>query len=180
MEQNTVVAPHQQNVLRAIRLSMGGPIFACADGTRFCWGREMTEDVDVEMARICLELDQDAVYVGWADTTASAPSSVAIVYRERSAVEIVDGVVPYCMGTQLPLVLLDVERKEHYAIDPRGSLTRRRGLPPRIEAGLAFAARRIEALAAAMSDEVRDDNILIPPAGAVVADEDFSIYNRFL
>lgn len=163
MQQSNGMPLRHQNFMLAVRREMGWPGFKPAnDCIAFCSGRPMDFEVGSEMARISQQIRKDAVYTGWANTRTAEPTGFTIVYREMLTVDIVDSVVPYAANENAPIVFVSTRADEVFAVDRRGSLIRVSGKPKRIGAGRKLAMKRIKSTAAAMGDELLQDNRCVP------------------
>lgn len=162
---------HQQFML-AVRREMGWPAFKPAnDAVAFCSCREMSFEVGAEMARITQMLRKDAVYTGWANSSAALPTSFTIVYRELLAVDIVDRVVPFAENDDAPIVFVSTRADEIFAVDRRGTLVRVPGKPKAIGTGRKLAMKRIKATAATMGDTLLDGNRFLAPGAEWIEPE---------
>lgn len=162
MQKNNAGIRHQ-NFMLAVRRELGWPAFKPAnDAIAFCSGRRVDFEVGSEMARIAQMMRKDAVYCGWANTTASMPVSFTIVYREMLAVDIIEGVVPFAANDDAPIIFVNTRADEHFAVDRRGSLVRVPGRPKTIGKGRKLAMKRIRATAAQLSNEMLANNQFVP------------------
>lgn len=163
MHQTLPMALRHQNFMLAIRREMGWPKFRPAnDCIAFCSGREMDFTIGSEIARIAQAMRKDAVYTGWANTSATLPTSFTIVYRELLTVDIVDRVVPYAANDDAPIVFISTRADEFFAVDLRGALVRVPGRPKAIGTGRKRAMKRIRATAATLGDELLENNRFVP------------------
>ena len=161
-----------QNFMLAVRREMGWPLFKPAnDCIGFSSGQEMDFAVGTEIARIGQLLHKDVIYTGWASIKATQPTSFAIAYRELLTTDIVDRLVPYAANDQAPLILVSTRADEFFSIDRRGSLVRVPGKPKAIAKGRKLAMQRIKAAAAAMEDELMENNRFVPPGADWVEPE---------
>lgn len=159
MQKNGNIPLRHQQFMLAVRHEMGWPAFRPAnDAIAFCTGREMNFEVGAEMARITQMLRKDAIYTGWANSSAALPTSFTIVYRELLAVDIVDRVVPFAASEDAPIVFVSTRADEIFGIDRRGAMVRVPGKPKTIGTGRRLAMKRIKVTAATMGDTLLEGN----------------------
>lgn len=155
-----------QNTMLSIRQLLGWPLFKpMNDAIAFCSGREIDFEVGSELARIATAERKDLVYSGWASETAAEPESFAVIYREILTVDLIDHLVPYVANDEAPLVFVSTRADEIIAVDRRGSLIRIPGKPKSIGKGRRLAMKRIKAGAKVISDQLLQNNRIVPHGG---------------
>lgn len=117
----------------------------------------------MEIAAIAPALSRDLIYLGYRNAKAKEPSQIALAWRDDLYVDWRDGLQLYAADHNAPLVLVDLQRREHYARGGRNQLIRHDGLPAGgIERGRKLAMARIRRTAAIMPDELAANSTLVP------------------
>lgn len=143
----------QQNFMHALRMAMGLPLHRLTnDAIAFTFGQPIDLALGVELARIAQGVQQDAVYVSFANASANRPIGFSIAYRELDVVDVINDCVPHAESPDARITLVNIRANEHFAIDRRGSLMRLEGKPANVAAGKKLAMARIRVAAAAMGD----------------------------
>lgn len=170
-----------QNLMLALRFEMGWPLERPAnDCIAFSSGREMDIGTGMELARIAQLLRKDVIYSGCASTKAVEPTTFCVAYRELLTVDIVDRVVPYAAGQDVPVQLISTRADEVFVVDQRGSLVRLQGKPKDLGKGRRLAMKRIKATAAARSDDLLKNNRFVAPGADWIEPEaDITTIVRF-
>lgn len=120
----------------------------------------------MEIAALAQTMRKDLVYVAWSDAADSNPVDYAVAFREPSFVDWIDRCFFWAADETSLIVIVSSRRDEHFVRGARGLLERRAGKPAKNMAkGKRIATRRIQRAAAAMGDQLAEDNVCLPRGG---------------
>lgn len=163
----TVTHDTLQNHMLAIRSEMGYPLFAPACHT-LAWsaGGPIDMQVGMDLARLAQTTGRDLIYGAWESAERERPSEYVLALRQPHLVEIVRNCSFYAADEAAPLILMCETRDEHYVLNDRLFLERRRGLPGRrLELGKRRAEQRIINSLNASVDHVLEGGGVMPRGG---------------
>lgn len=164
---NTNSSLKLQNYALAVRRELGFPLHGTANqSAKFTAAGVADVARGLELSVIAREMSRDLVYFGWASLQDEQPVSTALAFREEHFVDWIDGCTLWAADHEVPLILVDEARKQHFVRGARGAFERREGLPAKkLGAGKRLAMRRVRRALADMPREIASDNVLMPRGG---------------
>ncbi|MCE7797359.1 hypothetical protein LWE61_12415 [Sphingobium sufflavum] len=156
-----------QNHMLAIRQEMGYPLTAPACHT-IAWSAGGPVDIQIgmDLGRLAETAGRDMVYGAWASVAQELPTDYVLALRGPMVVDIIRNCTFYAADDTTPIVVLSEYQDEHFVLNERLYLERRRGMPGRrLALGRRRAMERIRVVAAGLDDVMLEGNAIVQRGG---------------